>query len=96
MEFINVNNIKENDIVKFINPNRTLFDGKVRRVTNECIGITINTKQDTYIELNKDDFIQLIFVHKHEALKCTSIILGSKQNGIEQVILISLPKLIRY
>jgi c-di-GMP-binding flagellar brake protein YcgR len=94
MDIIDVKAIKENDIVKFINPNKTMIDGQIKKVSNDFLGITINIRQSTYIELKKDQFIELILVYGHEAIRCSSIILGSKQSGIEQVILISIPKLI--
>lgn len=94
IEVLDVNTIKENDIIKFINLNKTLVDGKIKKVSNDYLGITINTKQDTYKELSKGQTIELILVREHEALKCTSVIIGSKQNGFEQAIIISIPKLI--
>ncbi|MBC8059786.1 MAG: PilZ domain-containing protein [Clostridiaceae bacterium] len=94
MEFIDINTLKENDIVKFINPNKTLVDGRIRKVSKECVGITINTRQDAYREFSQNQCIELILVRKHEALRCTSVILGSKQTGFEQAVIISLPKLV--
>lgn len=94
MEFVNVNTLKENDVIKFINPNRTLFDGRVKKISNDFLGIVIYTNQATYMELSKDQSIQLILVYNHKAIKCASIILGSKQNGFEQAIIISIPKII--
>ena len=94
IEVLDVNTIKENDIVKFINLNKTLVDGTIRKVSNDYLGITINTRQDTYMELSKDQTIEIILVRKHEALKCTSVIIGSKKNWYEQAIIISIPKLL--
>jgi c-di-GMP-binding flagellar brake protein YcgR len=94
MDYIDVNTVKENDIVKFINPNKTLIDGIVKKVCNDCLGITINTRQEAFRELSKNQFIELILVHKHEALRCTSIVLGSTRTDFGQVVIISIPKLL--
>jgi len=94
MDIIDINTIKENDIVKFITPNKTLFDGMIKKVSDNCLGITINTRQDTFIRLNKDQFIDLILVDERKAIKCTSVILGCNQNDFEQAVIISIPKLI--
>lgn len=94
MGIINVNTIKENDIVKFITPNRTLVDGTIKKVSHDCLGITINTRQDTFIVLTKDQSVELILIHERKAMKCTSVILGCTQNDFEQVAIISIPKVI--
>lgn len=94
MEDIDIKAIKENDIVKFINPNNTLFDGRIIKVSNTYLCIKIDVKQNTYIELKKDQFIELILVYGHEAIKCSSVILGTKQGELAQDILISIPKFI--
>jgi c-di-GMP-binding flagellar brake protein YcgR len=94
MGFVDVSNIKENDTVKLINPNKTLVDGKIKKVANDCLGVVINTRQDSYRQLSNNENIELIIVHKHEALRCKSVVLGSKQNHLEQAIIISTPRLI--
>lgn len=94
MGLIDLNTIKENDIIKFITPNKTLVDGTIKKVSNGCLGITINTRQDTFIILNKNQSIELILIHEREAIKCVSVILGFSQNDFEQVVIISIPKLI--
>ncbi len=94
MKIIDVNTIKEKDIVKFIAPNKTLVDGTIKKVSNDFLGITIDTRQDTSIWLNKNQFIELILIHEHEAIKCSSVILGSTQNDFEQVVIITIPRLI--
>jgi hypothetical protein len=91
---IDVNTIKENDVVKFITPNKTLFDGIIKKVSNNCLGITIDTRQDTFIRLNKDEFIKLILIRERQALKCGAVILGCNQNDFEQAIIINIPELI--
>lgn len=94
MSIIDVNTIKENNIVKFITPNKTLFDGIIKKVDNNYLGITIDTRQETFIRLEKDKFIELILVDKSKATKCTSVILGCNQNDFEQTVIISIPKVI--
>lgn len=94
MGVIDLNTIKENDIIKFITPNKTFVDGIIRKISNDCLGITIDTRQNTFISLNKDQSIELILVHEREAIKCASVILGFSQNDFEQAVLISIPKLI--
>lgn len=91
---IDINTIKENDIVKFITHNKTLFDGIIKKVSNNCLGITIDTRQGTFIRLNKDQFIELILVRERQALKCGAVILGCNQNDFEQAVIISIPELI--
>lgn len=56
--------------------------------------IKINIKQITFIELYKNQVIEIILIYNEEAIRCSSVILGSKQSGIEQIIIISIPKLI--
>lgn len=94
METININNIKENDIVKFITPNKKLVDGIIRKISKDFLGVTINTRQDSYIMLNKNQFVDLILANDRKAVKCTSVILGCTQNDFEQAIIISIPKVI--
>lgn len=94
METIDVNSIKENDIVKFITPNKKLVDGIVRKISKDFLGITVNTRQDSYIMLNKNQFVDLILADDRKAVKCTSVILGCTQNDFEQAIIISIPKVI--
>ncbi|WP_297429041.1 pilus assembly protein PilZ [Clostridium sp.] len=94
MDVIDVNIVKENSIVKFIAPNRTLVDGTVKKITNDFLGITINTRQDAYIVLNKGQSIELIIAHERQALRCVSIVLGSTQSDFEQAVIISIPKVI--
>ncbi|OOM76759.1 PilZ domain-containing protein [Clostridium sp. BL-8] len=94
MSIIDVNIIKENDIVKFITPDKTLVDGKIKKISNDFLGIIIDTRQDTFIVLHKDKPIELILIQKHQALKCTATILGCTQNDFEQVVIISIPELV--
>lgn len=94
METIDVNNIKENDIVKFVTPNKKLVDGIIRKISKDFLGVTINTRQDSYIILNKNQFVDLILANDRKAVKCTSVILGCTQNDFEQAIIISIPKII--
>lgn len=94
MDIIDINTIKENDLVRFIAPNKTLFNGVIRKVSNEYLGIAIDTRQDTFIRLNKNQLIELILVEEHKAKKCAAVILGCSQSDFEQVVLISIPKLI--
>lgn len=94
MGIIDINTIKENDIVKFITPNKTLFDGTIKKVSDNYLGIKIDTRQNTFIRLNKDQSIKLILVHERQATKCTSVILGCNQSDFEQAIIISIPEII--
>jgi c-di-GMP-binding flagellar brake protein YcgR len=94
MDLIDVENIKENDIIKLINPNKTLAVAVIKKVSNDCLGITINVKQDTYVDLYTKQVIELILIYGNEAMRCSSVILGIKQNGFEQVIIITIPELI--
>lgn len=94
METIDVNNIKENDIVKFVTPNKKLVDGIIKKISKDFLGVTINTRQDSYIILNKNQFVDLILANDRKAVKCTSVILGCTQNDFEQAIIISIPKVI--
>lgn len=94
MGILDINNIKENDIVKFINPNKTLVSGTIKKISNDCLGITISTTQDDFILLNKGKSVNLIFVHGRQAIKCTSIVLGCTQNDFEQAVIISIPTII--
>lgn len=92
MGIIDVNTIKENDVVKFINPNLTLFDGVVKKVSSSYLGIRIDTRQDTFIRLTKDQVIKFILIHERQAIKCSSVVLGCNQSDFEQAIIISIPK----
>ncbi|MFW2487432.1 pilus assembly protein PilZ [Clostridium chromiireducens] len=92
MEFINVNSIQENGIVKFITPNKTLFDGVIRKISSEYLGISINIKQKEFIRLNKNESAEFIIVYEHKAVRCSSVILGCSQNDFEQSVIISIPK----
>lgn len=94
MEIIDVENVKQNDIVKFISPDKTLFDGQIISVSNDCLGIKIDTRQNTFIKLKQNQFIELILVYRNEAIRCSSSILGSKEITNGQVVIISIPKLI--
>lgn len=94
MNTIVVENIEQNDIVKFINPNKTLVDGQIIKISNDCLGIKIDVRQNTYVELVQNQCIELILVYKNEAMRCSSVILGSKKITNGQVIIISTPKLI--
>ena len=94
MGILDINIIKENDIVKFITSNKTLVDGIIKKISSEYLGITISTTQDDFILLNKGKSINLIFIHDREAIKCTSIILGCTQNDFEQAVIISIPTII--
>lgn len=94
MSIIDVNTIKENNIVKFITPKKTLFDGIIKKVDNNYLGITIDTRQETFIRLDKDQIIELILVGESKATKCASVILGCNQNDYEQTVIISMPKVI--
>lgn len=94
MSAIDINIIKENDIVKFITQDKTLVDGIIKNISNDFLGITIDTKQDNLIVLHKDQPIELILIQKHQALKCTAVILGCTQNDFEQALLISIPELV--
>lgn len=92
MDIIDVNTIKESDVVKFINPNRTLFDGIIKKVSSNFLGITIDTRQDTFVRLNKGESIKFILVHERQAIKCSAVILGCNQSDFEQAMIISIPK----
>ncbi|MGH4117530.1 flagellar brake protein [Clostridium sp.] len=94
MDTIVVENIRQNDIVKFINSNKSLVDGQIIKVSNDCLGIKIDIRQNTYIELVQNQLIELILVYENEALRCSSVVLGSKKIINGQVIIISLPQLI--
>ena len=86
--------IKENDIVKVINPNKTMVDGQIMKVSSDYLVIKMSIKQNAYINLYKDQLIELILIYMNEAIRCNSVILGSKQEGSIQIIIISIPKLI--
>ncbi len=62
MSAIDINIINENDIVKFITQDRTLVDGKIKDISNDFLGITIDTRQDNLIVLHKDQPIELILI----------------------------------
>lgn len=94
MQCIDLNFIKVNDIFKFINPDKTLFDGTVKKVFDNCIGIVVNTKQKEYKSFNKGQFAEFIVIHDNEALRCLSTILGCKQDGFELSLIIDIPKFI--
>lgn len=94
MDIIDINIVKENHAVKFITPNKTLINGLIRKVSKDYLGVTINTKQESFMMLHKGQSIELILVHERQALKCTSTILGSTQNDFEQAVVISIPKVI--
>lgn len=94
MDIIDVNTIKENDMVKLIAANKTLVDGTVKKISNDFLGITIDTRQGAFIVLNKGESIKLILIHERHALKCTSVVLGSTQNDFEQAIIISIPEVV--
>ncbi|MBU3161568.1 PilZ domain-containing protein [Clostridium frigoris] len=86
--------INENDVVKLINSNKSLVNGKVVKISHDYLGIKINNKQDAHIELKKGESIELIFIYSHEAMRCSSGILGVQKKGNEQYIIISTPVLI--
>lgn len=92
MSFIDINTIKENDIVKFITPNKTLFDGIIKKISNSFLGITIDIRQDTFMWLKKEQAIELIIADEMKATKCSSIILGCNQSDFEQAVIISIPE----
>jgi c-di-GMP-binding flagellar brake protein YcgR len=94
MGIIDISTIQENDVVKFINPNKTLFDGIIKKVSDNYLGIKIDTRQNTVVRLNKDQTIKLILVHERQAIKCSSVILGCNQSDFEQAIIISIPEVI--
>lgn len=94
MGILDVNIIKENDLVKFITPNKTLVDGTIKKISNDCLGIKISTTQDEFILLNKGESVELIFIHERQAIKCASNVLGCIQNDFQQVVIISIPTII--
>lgn len=94
MDIIDVNNIKENDMIKFITPNKKLVDGTIKKISKDFLGVTINTRQDSYLILSKNQPINLILANDQKAIKCTSVILGCTQNDFEQAVIISIPKII--
>lgn len=94
METIDVNDIKENDVIKFITPNKTLVDGIIKKITKDFLGVTINTRQDSYIILNRHQSVDLILANDRKAVKCTSVILGCTQNDYEQAVIISIPNIV--
>lgn len=91
---LDLKEINENDAVKLINSNKSLVNGQVVKTSDDYMGIKINVKQDTYIELKKGEPIELIFIHSHAAMRCSSFILGVQKKGTEQYIIISTPALI--
>lgn len=94
MEIIDLNSININDMVKFVTPNKTLVDGIVKKVSNDFLGIRINIRQDDFIIFSKGQSIELILIRERQAIKCGSIVLGCTQNDFEQIVLISIPKII--
>ena len=92
MEAIDINSLNENDIVKLVAPNKMLFDGLIKKVASNCIGITVDITQDTYFDLSVNKHIEIIFIYVDNAIKCSAQILGSKFTGNEQALLISIPK----
>lgn len=91
MENINIDMVKENSVVKFINEGKVLFDGQVMKVDKNCLGIVINVNQNTYKEFKINENIQLIFVYENQAIKCGATIIGSKISENEQAIIIDMP-----
>jgi c-di-GMP-binding flagellar brake protein YcgR len=94
MEFVDINTLKENEIVKFITPEKTLVDGIIKKISSDCLGITINSRQDSYLILSKDQPVKIILINKHQAIKCSSVVLACTQNDHEQVVLISKPQVL--
>lgn len=94
MGIIDINTININDVIKFVTPAKALVDGIIKNVSTDYLGITINTRQDTFLVLSQGQSIELILVHERQALKCTSTVLGCTQNDFEQAIIISIPKII--
>lgn len=92
MDVININSIKKNSIVKFITSNKTLFDGIIKKVSNNYLGVTIDIRQSEFKSFTKDEFIEFILVCEHQAIRCSSVILGLSQSDFEQAIIISMPK----
>lgn len=92
MECFDVSTIEVNSIVKFINSDKTLFDGQVKIIANNCLGIKINVNQNKVRQLNKDEVIEIIIIQKKELIKCRSIVLGNKINDLEQFVIINEPK----
>lgn len=91
---ISMDMLKEDSLVKFINEDKTFFDGQVKKVDKNCLGIVINIKQNTYKEFKKDEKIQLIFIYENQAIRCGATIIGSKIGENEQVVIIDMPKII--
>lgn len=94
MGLIDVSIINENDMIKFITPNKTLFEGKVKKVSENCLGLTIDVRQENFVRLSKDQQVKLILVHARQAIKCASIVIGTSQSDFEQAVLITIPKFI--
>ena len=94
MSGIDINHLNENDTVKFITTNKTLIDGRIKKITPDFLGIKISNRQNDFMTLHKNDTIELILIYKHKALKCSSIILGCTQNDHGQTLILSIPKLI--
>ncbi|MBC8060951.1 MAG: PilZ domain-containing protein [Clostridiaceae bacterium] len=94
MENISIDMVNENSVVKFINEDKTFFDGKVKKVDKNFLGIIINMNQSTYKEFKKNQSIQLIFMYKNEAMKCLATIIGSKIVEREQSVVIDIPKIV--
>jgi c-di-GMP-binding flagellar brake protein YcgR len=58
------------------------------------LGVKIDTRQNTFSMLSKDEIIELIVVQERQAIKCSSVVLGCSQNDFEQAIVISIPRII--
>lgn len=93
MSIIDINTLKEGDKIKFITPSKTLVDGTIKKICVDYLGITIDSRQNTYIFLVKDQSTELILVNDSQAFKCTSIVLGCTQNDFDQAVVISIPKI---
>lgn len=92
MESFDINKIEINSAIKFINADKTLFDGEVKLIANNCLGITVSVNQESVRQLNKGEIVQLIIIQKNELIKCCATVLGNRINDLEQYVVITEPK----
>jgi c-di-GMP-binding flagellar brake protein YcgR len=94
MSLLDVSMLKEGDTVNFINTNRTLFLGIVKKEYKGCLAIVIDINQDNYRNIKEKDEIEFIVAFKDEAIRCGTVVIASSCTHTNQLLLLMAPRII--
>ncbi|MDP4089085.1 MAG: PilZ domain-containing protein [Bacillota bacterium] len=94
MDLLDVSIVREGDPVNFINFNRTIFLGVMKKVYKGCLAVAVEIHQENYRRIGEKEFVEFILAFKQKAYRCMAQVVGNASSGGLQILLLNSPKIV--